>query len=223
MTNSTPTTGDGLAAAFALCGIATLTLLANHPKGGGHDFADILREEVGQQLMNGLVHGGFVLVLAALIACFALLAHRLGSGRVPMVLSLVAFCVGSAALMGSMLVDGLVIPQIAARYLDIEAPEKVAAAKALFVFAGALIGVLMPLGLAFQSIAMVSLGWLFVTDTPRRRGAGFTGIALGALGLILLIAAPASMATHVLLACIALQALWYFILAALLFRARRAS
>ena len=207
-----------LAAAFALCGLASLLLLANHPAGAAHDFAGVLREEASNQLMDGVVHGGFIFVLAALITCLLLLARRLGSGRVPVVIAVVTFGIGAAALMASMLVDGLVIPAVAARYVDVDAPEKVAAAKALFVFAGTLITFLMPLGIAFQSVSMLSLGGLFIAGPPRRRAAGITGVGAGLLILALLVGAPAHLAAHVLLGSIALLAVWYFILAALLWR-----
>jgi hypothetical protein len=207
-----------LAAAFALCGLATLVLLANHPASGARDFAGVLREEAANQLMDGVVHGGFIFVLAALIVCFLLLARRLGSGRIPVVVTVVAFCIGSGALMASMLVDGLVIPAVAARYVNIDAPDKLAAAKALFVFAGTLISFLMPLGIAFQSIAMLSLGGLFIAATPKRRAAGITGVSLAALILVLLVSTPAGAAAHVLLGSIVVLAVWYFILAALLWR-----
>ena len=212
-----------LATAFALCGLATLVLLANHPASGARDFAGVLREEAANQFMDGIVHGGFIFVLAALIVCFLLLARRLGPGRAPVVVTLVAFCVGSGALMASMLVDGLVIPAVAARYVNIDAPEKLAAAKALFVFAGALISFLMPLGIAFQSIAMLSLGGLFAAGMPRRRAAGITGVGFGALILVSLAGTPAGMSAHVLLGSIALSAVWYFILAAVLLRDSRAN
>jgi hypothetical protein len=211
-----PTQSRRLAGAFALCGLGTLVLLANHPASAARDFAGVLREEAANQLMDGLVHGGFIFVLAALIVCFVLLARRLGCGRVAVVVTVVAFCIGCGAFMASMLVDGLVIPAVAARYVDVDAPEKLAAAKALFVFAGALISFLMPLGIAFQSIAMMSLGGLFVAGPPRRRVAGLAGVSFGALILVLLVGSPAHMASHVLLGSIALIAVWYFVLAALL-------
>jgi hypothetical protein len=207
-----------LAGAFALCGLATLVLLANHPASAAHDFAGVLREEAGNQLMDGIVHGGFILVLATLVVCFAQLARLLGSGRVPVVVMTVAFTIGCAALMGSMLVDGLVIPAVAARYLGVVAPEQLAAAKALFVFAGTLISFLMPMGIAFQSVAMLSLGALFVTGPPRHRGTGVAGVSFGSVILVLLAATVAGMPPHVLLLSIALTAAWYFVLAAVLWR-----
>ncbi|HEY2807444.1 MAG TPA: hypothetical protein VGI91_01500 [Steroidobacteraceae bacterium] len=207
-----------LACAFALCGLASLALLANHPSGAAHDFAGVLREEAANQLVDGIVHGGFIFVLAALIVCFLLLARRLGADRVLVTVTLVTFCIGSAALMASMLVDGLVIPAVAARYVGVAAPANVAAAKALFVFAGTLITFLMPLGIAFQSISLLSLGGLLIAGPPRRRAAGIFGVGAGAL-ILAAIVGTAGGAAHVLLGSIVLIAVWYFILAALLWRA----
>lgn len=222
-TQESPAAARRLAGAFFLCGLASLVLLANHPAGTARDFAGVLREEAANKVKDGIVHGGFIFVLAALIVCFVLLAQRLGTRRTPVVVTLVAFCVGCAALMASMLVDGLVIPALAARFIGVEAPEQLAAAKALFVFAGTLISFLMPLGIAFQSVAMLALGGLLFAGPPRRPGAGIAGLAFGALILALVTLAPASLAAHVLLGSIVLTAVWYFVVAALLWRGHLAS
>jgi hypothetical protein len=206
-----------LAIAFALCGLATVLLLTNHPASAAHDFAGVLREEAGNKLADGIVHGGFIFVLAALITCFALLARRLGPAKTAVVVTTVAFSIGSAALMFSMLVDGLVIPAVAARYLDVTAPEQIAAAKALFVFSGTAISFLMPLGIAFQAIAMLSLGGMFAS-TAAHRGTGISGVALGVLVLLLPAGTLAGLPPHLLLVGIALTAAWYFLLAVLLWR-----
>ncbi len=213
-----PLSSRPLAVAFALCGLATVLLLANHPASAAHDFAGVLREEAGNKVADGIVHGGFIFVLATLIACFALLARCLGPDRAPVVITTVAFNIGGAALMFSMLIDGLVIPSVAARYLDVTAPEQVAAAKALFVFCGTAITFLMPLGIAFQGIAMVSLGGLLLAGPPRHRATGIAGIALGAVILLLIAGALAGMPPHVLLVSIALTAAWYFLVATILWR-----
>jgi hypothetical protein len=102
---------------------------------------------------------------------------------------------GSAALMASMLLDGLVIPAVAARFVDIEAPEKLAADEAVFVLCGTLISFLMSGGLAFQSVAMLSLAGLLFAGPPRRPIPGAIGLVAGTL-LIVLLTAPAHMATH---------------------------
>jgi hypothetical protein len=88
----------------------------------------------------------------------------------------------------------------------------------VFVFAGTLISFLMPLGLAFQSIAMVSLGSLLVVGPPRRRGAGIFGAGAGILVLAAAAGALAGAPAHILLASFVLISVWYFVLAGLLWR-----
>ena len=75
----------GLAAAFCLCAVATATLLAFHPGGGGGGFAEFLKAEARDQLIDGVVHGGFILTLSILIVCFVFLSRLLGSARVAVV------------------------------------------------------------------------------------------------------------------------------------------
>lgn len=62
----------GLAAAFSLCALASLTLLASHPSGSPGIFADFVRDEAAHQVIDGVVHGGFVVTLVALVICFVL-------------------------------------------------------------------------------------------------------------------------------------------------------
>jgi hypothetical protein len=215
-----PTRPRPLGAAFAACGLASLLLLANHPASRAHDFAGVLQEEAADRVIDGVVHGGFVLVLAALIACFVLLGRRLGAERVPMVICTVAFCIGAAASMASMILDGLVLPAVAVRYANVTTPESLAAARALFVLAGSLISVLMPMGIAFQSLAMLSLGAALLTGPQRLRIAGGAGVLVGALIIALLVLVPAGLGAHVMLGAIALLGLWYLALAVLLWSGR---
>ncbi|MDB6157427.1 MAG: hypothetical protein JWO04_1133 [Gammaproteobacteria bacterium] len=105
-----------LAGAFAFCSLATLTLLANHPMPGAHTFADLIKAEARNQFVDGLVHGGFMATLSVLIVCFVFLSRALGMARVAVVAAFVAFCIGCGALMGSMILDGFVVPAIAVRF-----------------------------------------------------------------------------------------------------------
>ena len=59
-----------------------------------------------------------------------------------------------------------VTPAVAAKYLA--APAKIEFAKSLFVLIGTLIGLLMPLGLMFQSAAIAAWGWALVASRMSR-------------------------------------------------------
>jgi hypothetical protein len=205
-----------LAGAFAFCSLATLTLLANHPMAGAHTFADLIKAEVRNQLADALVHGGFIVTLSVLIVCFVFLSRALGMARVAVVVGLVAFCVGCGAFMGSMIVDGFVIPALAVRFSGMGNADALTRAETLLILCGTLIRFLMPMGLLFQSAAMVSWSSVIVGRRGSRLVAGVLGVAGGVLLIGALLAPLPRLREHVLLGGIAVIAAWYLALAAVL-------
>jgi hypothetical protein len=208
----------GLAAAFGLCAVATATLLASHPGGGGGagGFAEFLKAEARNQLIDGVVHGGFIVTSSILIVCCVLFSRLLGSGRAAVVVGLVAFCIGCGGLIASMLLDGFVSAAIAARFAGAQDPQELAIAKTLMIFCGTSIRFLMPLGVSFQSAAMLSWASIFLTGQGLQRAVGVFGSVSAILLIAALLAAPAVLTTHVLLSGIAVQVISYLALAALL-------
>jgi len=207
-----------LASAFALCALATLTLLANHPSdGGAKTFADFIQSTAQSQLADAIVHGGFIVTLAALIICFVFFCRCLGPMRGRVVIGLVTFCIGCGALMASMVVDGFVTPALATRFSDLSHPENLAMAKTLLILCGTLIRFLMPMGLLFQAAAMLSWSSIVVTGRGLARAVGVFGLFAALCLVVALFVVPMAMAAQVVLGGILLQAIWYFALAALLF------
>jgi hypothetical protein len=198
-------------------GIAALALLANHPGGGAATFADVLKEEASNRLADGIVHGGFIAVLALQMVCYAVFSRRLGLQRNAALAGLIFFAIGAAFLAGSMVLDGLVTPAVAAKYLA--APAKIEFAKSLFVLIGTLIGFLMPLGLMFQSAAIAAWGWALVAS-GMSRVLGVIALIAGA-GLVALLATSfAAMSPLVLMGGIGATALWAMAVGVVLIRAR---
>jgi hypothetical protein len=203
-----------LAAAFSLCALASLTLLASHPSGSPGRFADLVRDEAAHQVIDGVVHGGFVVTLVALIICFVLWSRFLGLAKPPVVIGLVCFCVGCGTLIASMVLDGFAIPAIAVRFAS---TDDLQPAKTLFVLVGTLIRFLMPMGLLFQFVAMLSWSSVIVKGPGLARAVGLLGSVVAIILIVAIFAIPAAMAAHVILGGVALQAIWYLAIAALLF------
>jgi len=202
-----------LAVAFAFCSLATLALLANHPAPGGHTFADLLQAEARNQFADAVVHGGFIVTSSVLIVCFALLSRGLGVERVAVVAGFVAFCVGCGALMGSMILDGFVIPAIAIRFSDVGNADGLGRAQTLFILCGTLIRFLMPMGLLFQGAAMLSWSSVIVGSRGWRLGVGVFGLAGGILLTGALLAPLPRLREHVLLGASVVLAVWYLAIA----------
>ena len=207
----------GLGTAFALCALATLTLLANHPNGSAHNLADFIKEEAHNQFIDGLVHGGFIVTQGALSVCFLLLSRRLGSDRLPVVIAVLAFLIGCGALMASMILDGFASPAIAVRLAGTDSADNLLMAKTLLIFLGTLIRFLMPMGILLQSVAILAWSAVIARGRGLPRAVGVFGLVAAIALIVGLLAAPVTMATHVLLGGILLQATWYLALAALLF------
>lgn len=203
----------GLAAAFTLCALASLTLLANHPSGSPGSFALLLKDEAAHRVIDGVVHGGFCITLVALIICFVFLSRLLGSAKPSVVIGLVCFCAGCGALIASMVLDGFATPAIAVRFAG---ADDLQAAKTLFILLGTLIGILMPTGVLFQSLAMLSWSSAIAKGPTLRRVVGAFGLAAAICLIVAIFAVPAAMTAHVLMGGIVLQSVWYLAIAALL-------
>jgi hypothetical protein len=195
-------------------GIAGFGLLAFHPGGAATDFAGVLKEEAANQAADAMVHGGFIVVLALQTVCYAMLSARLGLTRGVVVAALVFFAFGAAFLSGSMLVDGLMTPAIAARY--VVKPEKIEAARVLFVLMGTAISFLMPIGLAFQSAAVTAWGWALTASGSR--SLGLATLAVGTIMIAAMVAGFATMNTMALMVGIAGSAVWAVLAGAALLR-----
>src|SRR5580693_3936662 len=139
-----------------LTALASLALFAAHPGETATSFAGVLKEEAANRSVAAIVHGGYIAVLVLQIVGYAKLSARLDLRRLLPMAGLVFFVASTAILSASLLLDGLVIPALAARYADV--PAKIESARTLFVFCETAIAFLMPIGLAFQGAAIASWG-----------------------------------------------------------------
>jgi hypothetical protein len=197
--------------------IAMVVLLALHPEGNAKDFAGMLQDEAANRSIDAFVHGGFIVVMAIQIACYAIFSSRLLRTANASIAGLVMFCFGATLLSGSTLIDGLALPAIAAKYVGI--PTKIESARLLYVFGGTLISILMPLGIGFQSAGIV--GWSADLLRTGRRIAGLAGLVLGLAILASTIAATFTKNPMALMAGIAGLAFWAAIAGITMFIAGR--
>jgi len=173
----------GVGLVLVVAGITAIALFLNHPAEHATDFAGTLKEEAANQLINGIVHGGFVFVLAIELAGYAVFSARLGFGRALTIFGLAFFAIGAGMQMAQLTVDGLMIPQLAARYLAAP-PDRLPQARSLFVLCGIAIQFLMPMALFFQAAGVACWGASLVAIS---RGAGLIALVLG-LALVAMVA-----------------------------------
>jgi hypothetical protein len=184
--------------------VASIALLLNHPADQAHDFAGLLKEEAANRTVNAVVHGGFIFLLAIQLACYAIFSGQLGWNRALPIAALAFFAVGAAAQIASLVVDGLMLPALAAKYAA-AAPDRLPFARSLFVLCGTAVQFLMPIGLFFQSAAVIAWGGAFLGGA---RLAGAAGLALGVLtGVAVVVAFATGMQLLLMLAIVGL-AIW---------------
>jgi hypothetical protein len=209
----TPQARRWLAATLALCSLTTLTLLANHPAAGSHVLVDVIRAEANNRFIDGVVHGSFIATLSVLIVCFVFWSRGTGMDRLTVVVGLVSYSIGSGVFMASMLLDGFVVPALAVRFTAIGVGEHLGEANAVFILCGSVIRFLMPMGLCFQSVAIVSWSLQIVERRGWRLAVGVFGMTTGTLLIGTICLAPPRLGDHVLLGGFALISFWYFALA----------
>ena len=175
MTDQTEDRSRIVGAILLATAIASIVLLLNHPAESATDFAGLLKEEAANQMTNALVHGGFSVVLVLQLACYAIFSRRLGWRRDLVIAGLVFFGIGAALQTASLIVDGLVIPQLAARYLA-KPPEQLPFARALFALCGTAIQFLMPMGLFWQGAGVTAWGAATIRFA---HGSGAVGVLIG--------------------------------------------
>lgn len=194
--------------------IASVTLLLNHPAEQATDFAGVLKEEAANQMLNGIVHGGFIAVLAVQLACYAIFTGRIGWQRSFAIVGMVFFAVGAAIQMASLTVDGLMIPQLAVRYLAAP-PDRLPFARSLFALCGTAIQFLMPMGLFFQGAGVASWGSALMKAA---RGTGALALLTGLVVMAAVVGAGVTGAMHMTMIAIALLATWALIAGVTLFQ-----
>ena len=203
---------------MVLCVIAAAVLVLLHPAGSGHDAATVIEGLAADRMMDGLVHGGMVVVMGILTLCLAVACVRLNIHRGVVMAGFAAYIIGYLGFSGALITDGLILPAIATRFVPID-PATLPVARGLLIFAGAAIGFLMTFGLSFFALGTVAWGYAFLRSRGTR-SAGYVGLLLGFAALVLLGLMQAGMFgdPHVLIAVIALLLLWVLVLAIVLIR-----
>jgi len=173
---------DTRAAGFILIAafVVTLGLFALHPGGNAANFAEVLKNEARDRATDAIVHGGYIAVMGVELVCFAGFAMRLGLQRMLVLAGLIFTAAGFSFLAGSMLLDGLVIPAIAQRFVNAP-PGNLDMARTLFLFCGTAIGFLMPIGLLFQAAGIATWSCTLSARRGIARAAGLLGILIAIL------------------------------------------
>ena len=112
--DNTPLGTRAAGIAIALATVLSTVFVALHESGGGKGQLEILQSIAQLQTLKAVVHGVAIASLCAYAFGFAALARRLSLRRAAVLAGLACYLMGCVALVGATVVDGFVIPHLAA-------------------------------------------------------------------------------------------------------------
>jgi hypothetical protein len=156
-----------------------LLVTTQHAEGGPPpSFAAYVRglANEGQQA----VHAVLCALSGVLLVGYAGFSARLGLARPAVLTGLIAFTIATAAIMIWTLLDGVVLPGVAGRYAA-KPDADLDVLKPIFIFAGALIGLLFKIRMIAVPIAIAAWSLALLRHTIVSRLIGLLGLGAAAL------------------------------------------
>ncbi len=212
----------------AALGIACTTGLAlfalfHHPVvSQASSVEESLAQLISLQLMDGVVHGGLIVMLAVLAAGFAVFSRLLGQRRAPVIVAMAAYGVGCFIVVGAMLLDGFVVPQLARQFINTPQGEVDVVYIVLRVI-GTIIQVLTKAGLLAMCAAFLAWSYALasVPEWPWSRWCATLGAAAGLFPGLFILVVDVRLTPGSLIAIFGVHSIWNLAVAALLVRSSR--
>jgi len=165
---------------IALATIVSTVFVALDESGGGQGQLAILQSIAQLQSLKAWVHGVAIASLCAYAFGYATLAHRLSLRRPAVLAGLACYLMGCVALVGATVVDGFVIPHIAADAV-VGSPERVRVAYELVHYAGLALTDAAKIGWLLQAVGSVVWALALLREPGRSRIAGAVGLVANSL------------------------------------------
>lgn len=180
-----------------------------------------LEQLVSLQLMDGIVHGVLIVMLAILAGGFAVFSRLLG-WRAPVIVAMAAYGLGCCLVLGAMLLDGFAVPQLARQFVAASQGEVEVAYVVLRVI-GTIIQVLTKAGLL--SMCVASLAWSYALASAPRWPWSYwcaaLGVAAGLLPGLFILLADMRLTPVSLMAIFGVHSVWNVAVAAMLVASNR--
>ncbi|WP_167094401.1 hypothetical protein [Massilia frigida] len=214
-------------AALAIAGTTGVALVAlsHHPVvAKASSVQESLAQLVSLQLMDGVVHGVLIVMLAMLAGGFAVFSALLGRQRPPVIIAMAGYGLGCCIVVGAMLLDGFAVPHLARQF--IAAPQsEVDVIYVVLRVIGTIIQVLTKAGLL--SMCAAFLAWSYALASapawPWSRWCAALGLAAGILPGLFILVADVRLTPGSLMAIFGVHSIWNLAAAAVLVRSGRSA
>lgn len=202
--------------AIGACAILAVLAVAQHPVAASHVAAQAIPEVVQLSLIDRLVHGFLIATTLATFFGFTIFSARRGFDRHTTIAGFIGYALGVAAVIGAALIDGFIIPDIAARYVKVT-HDDIRAAVPLLTFCAIAIQNLTKLGFVAMSAGIFAWSVGLVASPGTLRTVGIVGFFAAGLPVVILSYAH-FLNPHLLGIIVLVQAVWYLAIAALLWK-----
>ncbi len=229
MSNATPPPAGNaprgaLAGAALVAGAAiSLVALSHHPSVHGHGGATLLVQMARLRAADATVHAVVIAAAGAQLFGLAVFSLRRGLRYESVVGAAVAYAIATAAIVGAAILDGFVIPAVAARAVAVStaglaaSPSADVVAPAMISAAATAVQVLTKIALVSMPIAVILWSTSIVRGTPVLRGVAMLGFVSSA-ALIGFAVFGGSISAHIVGAIGGLAVVWNIAIGALMIR-----
>ncbi len=203
--------------AIALSAALTIAAVARHPSiAPAHGPAAVFAQLIALSVVDEVVHGVLIVMVGALLFGLTVFSMRRGLHREHVLAGLIAYALASCATIGAALIDGFLVPALAARYAA-ATPASAGIALDILAACAATIQVLTKFGIGATALAVTLWSAGLVRSAGALRTTGIVGFASEALSIAVLVFVG-HLNPHSLGAIVIVQSIWYCAIGALLIR-----
>ncbi|HTD38427.1 MAG TPA: hypothetical protein VK669_13000 [Candidatus Limnocylindrales bacterium] len=215
--NGAPSRAKAAGIVLVLSSALTVAAIAHHPTiTRATSRSDVLAQVVRFAPLDRAVHAAVIVAACGLLFGLVAFALRRGVRDAGVLAGLIAYAVGTGPAIAAALIDGFLIPAIAARFASAD-PQTVRTALVLLTVCAAAIQIATKTWLLASSTAIALWSFGLVRQRGIVRAAGAGGIAATVLALAV-VAFTGNFDPHTLGVVVLAQALWYVAIGALLIR-----
>ena len=213
--------GPDVAAGLILisAALASVTAAAHHPVIKAHGRDDLFAQIRETAVADRFVHGALIVCTIALLFALFRFAQRLGTQRATVLLGLISYVFGAAAMISAALVDGFLAPEIGSSYLQ-AASNTPDDGVALLRFCSLAIQVFTKTGVIAVSVAILLWSAALIRAGRGPLLAAIVGVAVVLLQVYVLTHGGSAITAHTIIPIVIAMAVWYFAIGLLLIAGR---
>ena len=204
---------------MALASLLSVALMLHHPSVGSHSVSDVLGEIAEKSMTSRVVHGFLIALVGALIHTFVEFSRRLDLHRAPVRAALIAYAIGSCAMIGAALISGFLIPDLAAQFVHAR-PDDLGGVGPLLILCGLGNRTLANFAVIAMSVGILLWSWATIRSNRDNAWIGAIGLVAGAAPAVALLLGLYRLDVVGMTSVVVCQTLWNLAVASAMIRGK---